>query len=49
MLLDLAALLEAEGEFRRALAVLVAVQSGDDPPADVADRIHRLSGPHGPR
>ena len=49
VLLDLAALLEAEGEFRRALAVLVAVQSGDDPPADVADRIHRLSGPHGPR
>lgn len=49
VLLDLAALLEAEGEVRRALAVLVAVQSGDDPPADVAERIHRLSGPQEPR
>ncbi len=49
VLLDLAALLEAEGEVRRALAVLVALQAGDDPPADVADRIHRLNGPHWPR
>lgn len=46
VLLDLAGLLEAEGEHRRALAVLVALQAGDDPPGDVADRIRRLNRPH---